>query len=357
MDRNKSVRIRKISVRDYKGVDELEMEFPEPRMPGDPDILVMGSGNGVGKTVVIECLSLLSFAFDLREKSSNSRNGYSTVDAPDLLIKAGSRFAEISGEIAIGDEAVSVQVRIERDGTVKITGASPREKWLEEDPFDPESEVDDFIKAICGFTPNPVIGNKFLLFHGYRKVQEGNLDLGMMVKRGRLPRRQAFQRDEFPVSAFKLEVLRSLTRESNMFESVEGHEPGEAIEKLNELTRFYAGGALGKPRLSSDNAVDIRVKPINGDESFSFDALSSGQKEIVSTLFLIWLHTKNKPSIALIDEPELHLNAQWRRGFVNNLVSLAPRNQYIMATHSEDIMDSVGKDRRILLLSINDGGK
>ena len=81
----------------------------------------------------------------------------------------------------------------------------------------------------------------------------------------------------------------------------------------------------------------------------TFDGLSSGQKEIISTLFLIWYHTKDKPSVVFIDEPELHLNAQWHRSLVNRLMKLAPNNQYIMATHSEDIMDSVEEDRRILL--------
>ncbi len=30
-------------------------------------------------------------------------------------------------------------------------------------------------------------------------------------------------------------------------------------------------------------------------------------------------------------------------------MKMAPNNQYIMATHSEDVMDSVDEDRRVLL--------
>ncbi|NQU64387.1 MAG: AAA family ATPase, partial [SAR324 cluster bacterium] len=67
--------------------------------------------------------------------------------------------------------------------------------------------------------------------------------------------------------------------------------------------------------------------------------------------FLIWHHTQKSPCVVLIDEPELHLNSQWHRGFVKKLINLAPHNQYIIATHSEDIMDSVDEDRRILLLN------
>jgi predicted ATP-binding protein involved in virulence len=77
--------------------------------------------------------------------------------------------------------------------------------------------------------------------------------------------------------------------------------------------------------------------------------LSSGQKEIIATLFLIWYQTRNKPGIVLIDEPELHLNPEWHRDFIRQLGRIAPNNQYIIATHSEDIFASVDKDRRFLL--------
>ncbi len=350
-NQNVPVKIRRIFIQNYKGIDTFEMDFPIPRMPDDPDILVMGSQNGLGKTSIIECCSILLLALTLREERFKLRDRYSIVDVPDFLIKAGSHFSEISGDIVLGEDSVTIQIRIDRHGFVKISGDSLSEKMLENELFDTESGADDLIKAICGFTPNPVVENNFLLFHSYRKVQEGNPELGMMVERARIPRRPFGARYELPMSAFKLRILRSLMGNANLFELAENQEPDDTILKLNELVQFYASGTISKLRPSSDNTVDFRVNPINGGESFTFDGLSSGQKEIISTLFLIWYHTKNNPLVVFIDEPELHLNSQWHRGFVKKLVSLAPQNQYIMATHSEDIMDSVNEDRRILLLN------
>ena len=137
---------------------------------------------------------------------------------------------------------------------------------------------------------------------------------------------------------------------------MEDQEPDHTIEQLNALMARYARGTIGKLRPSPDNTFDFRVQPLRGGESFTFDGLSSGQKEIISTLFLVWDHTKNNPSVVFIDEPELHLNAQWHRTFVNHLVDLAPKNQYIIATHSEEIMDSVAEDRRILLVEEQEDG-
>ncbi|MDE2741478.1 MAG: AAA family ATPase [Gemmatimonadota bacterium] len=348
--RDVPIKIRRISIKNYKGVDSLDLEIPAPLMLDDPDILVMGSKNGLGKTSVIECCALLLLAHTIPEKRIRLNDRYSAIDVPDLLIKAGSDYAEIEGEVVFETDAATLQMRIDRRGNVRIYGESLSESLIDSGRFDLERDSDQIVKAICGFSPNPVIDSLFLLFHSYRKIQEGNPELGMMVQdRARRRSHRYDMRTEFPVSAFKVRILRSLMAQADLFELEEESESREANEKLNELVELYVGGTIGKLRSSSDNTVDLRISLGNGEKSFTFDGLSSGQKEIISTLFLIWYHTKNKPSVVFIDEPELHLNAQWHRSFADSLLSLAPQNQYIIATHSEDVMGSVDEDRRILL--------
>ena len=356
------IKIRRISIKNYKGIDSLDLEFPAPRMLGDLDIFVMGSRNGLGKTSVIECCALLLLAHTLPEKLIRIDDRYSEIDIPDLLIRAGSGSAEIKGEVVWGRNAATLQVRVDRNGRVRISGKSLWKKLVDRDRIDPERnsdqivDTDQIVESICGFSPNPVIDSVFLFFHSYRKIHEGSPELGVMVqdhaRRRSYSRRRSYRYDvhsEFPMSAFKTRIIRSLMAEAGLFELEEESESSEAIDKLNEMVRSYAGGTISKLRPSEDNTVDLRISLINSKKSFTFDGLSSGQKEIISTLFLIWYHTKNKPSVVFIDEPELHLNAQWHRKFVNSLRSLAPQNQYIIATHSEDVMDSVDEEFRILL--------
>ena len=357
-DKNISIKLRTISIKNYKGIDSFSMDFPMPKLSGDPDILVMGSENGLGKTSIIECCALLLMCLSIREDRFKIRDRYSTIDVPDLLIRAGKSAAEIAGDIVIDDLAIQIEMRIDRNGVVKVlrhgnqTNSEAKQLSLFDDVFiDAESDVDELIKAICGFSPNPVIENSFLLFHSYRKVQEGNPELGMMVSDSRSIRRMVpHRRMEMPLSEFKILILRSLMNRADLFEFTTEGESDDTIDKLNELVAFYAGGTISKLRPSAENTVDFRITPVDGGDSVTFDGLSSGQKEIISTLFLIWYHTKNSPTVVFIDEPELHLNAQWHRTFVNNLLELTPNNQYIIATHSEDIMDSVYKERRVLLL-------
>ncbi|OQX30017.1 MAG: hypothetical protein B0D92_00650 [Spirochaeta sp. LUC14_002_19_P3] len=355
-DKNLSIKLKSISIENYKGIDSFSMDFPMPTLPEDPDILVMGSENGLGKTSIIECCALLLMCLRPKKDSLDLMNQYFSIDVPDLLIRAGTKFAKIAGAILIADTTIQIAMRIDRSGEVDIRCDSPLSELVDDAFIDDDRDEDELIKAICGFSLNPVIENSFLLFHSYRKVQEGNPELGMMVRDSRtMRRRHPLRRMETPLSEFKLLILRSLMNQAELFELPE-EKPEETINTLNELVKFYAKGTISKLRPSADNTVDFRIMPVNGGKSFTFDGLSSGQKEIISTLFLIWYHTKNNPSVVFIDEPELHLNAQWHRSFVKKLIQLVPKNQYIVATHSEDIMDSVAENRRILLQNEKENG-
>jgi len=349
-EQNIPIKIRRLKIKNYKGFDEFEMDFPIPKLPGDPDIMVMGSKNGLGKTSIMECCCLLLLALSIRESHFKLRDAYSILDVPDLLIRAGAQAFEISGDIVIGEESLTIQIRIDRKGVVKITGENLLDIMMDKGLYDQDADTDNLIRAICGLSPNPVIEKSFLFFHSYRKVQEGNPELGMMVgeskRNGRIGKYRPY---EMPMSEFKLQILRALMNKAELFELKEDQKPDETIDKLNELVKYYAGGTIRKLRPYADNTVEIRISINEGQDSMTFDGLSSGQKEIISTLFMIWYHTRGNPSVVFIDEPELHLNAQWHRSFVRRLINLAPANQYIIATHSEDVMDSVEQDRRVLL--------
>ena len=352
-----SVKLRTISIENYKGIDAFSMDLPIPKMPNDSDILVMGSKNGLGKTSVIECCALLITCMNVDEVSFNLDKGVYSVDIPDFIIQAGKNATRISGDLVAGESAVNVDIWVDRNGLVRIT--TDREKSKDNVPFfvDLNNHLADYIGAICGFSADPVIDDKFLLFHSYRKVQEGNPELGMMLKdlgTGKWKRGSWFSLGlREPLSEFKVIILRALMNRADLFDIASNEKPDESVDKLNELIGIYADGKISKLRPSDDNTVDFRIAPNNGNSSITFDGLSSGQKEIISTLFLIWYYTKDTPFVVFVDEPELHLNAQWHRTFINNLIRLAPNNQYIIATHSESIMDSVLPHQRRILQEKN----
>ena len=280
------------------------------------------------------------------------RDGRSVVNVPDLLIRADERAAEVKGDIVFGEEEVTFRIRIGRRGLIEVSGGTTTEDLLETRNIGENPGFDHLLTHICGFAPNAVVEKTFLLFHSYRKVQEGNPEMGAMIEKGSSRQYYGVRPwDRIPLSEFKMQILRSLMRRAKLFELDNEEYAEDMIESLNKLIRSYAGGTIGKLRLAADNTIDFRMIRDRGGSSFTFDGLSSGQKEMISTLFLIFCHTRNRPTVVLIDETELHINAQLHRNFVKNMINIAPQNQYIIATHSEDVMDSVSEDRRALISS------
>lgn len=60
--------------------------------------------------------------------------------------------------------------------------------------------------------------------------------------------------------------------------------------------------------------------------------------------------------IILIDELELHLHPKWQRNVLNSLNSIFPNCQFIISTHSPQVISEVKNDN-ILILEKNNRGK
>ena len=336
-EKKQNIRIESLSIRNYRGIDKLDLSFDLPQMSDDADITVIGSKNGVGKTSVLEACAWAVCS------STRHSLSVSSLDLPiESLIKAGSQKSDIYGNISLDKKKRSVGINIHSSG-VFLSGIyeTIESDWVKFN--DPEN----LLNTILADTSNPLFLEKCMFFHSYRKVREGNVELSNLINNKESKKKS---NGESASNLFKKMILTSMMSEANLFEFTPKENPNtkEAIETLNNLLSNYANVKIGKLR-PLDNSIDIRVESLSTRKTYSFDGLSSGQKEIISTLFMIWSNTRNNPAVVLIDEPELHLNVEWHRNFIKKLIELAPQNQYIIATHSEDIMASVDKTRRILL--------
>lgn len=82
------------------------------------------------------------------------------------------------------------------------------------------------------------------------------------------------------------------------------------------------------------NNGNLTVK--NGMGDIAFDALSSGEKQLL-ILFIETLLQRNKPFVFLTDEPELSLHISWQRKIIPAIRRLNPNAQVIAATHSPEV--------------------
>jgi predicted ATP-dependent endonuclease of OLD family len=356
-----SIKLRKITIKNFKAIDSLELEFPAPLMNGEPDVFVMGSKNGIGKTSVLESCALLLLGtlwghepFYIVQDFSEDMNIF------DLLVRSGKDKAIITGEFLISGKEIDAKIEIGRSGKILISGNTKLLQKLQKDILFLRKELylgenrremlGRFWEPFLGMSSDPMLTPPLLYCHSFRKVATGNPELGMMVEDESIKRRRGrMSWTEEPISSFKLEILKSMMGQASLFEKIDVKETKNSLAKLNFLLKEFAGGVIDKLRASKDNTVDVRITNLEGNHSFTFDGLSSGQKEIISTLYLIWKYTRQIPGIVLIDEPELHLNYEWHSRFIRQLHELAPDNQYIIATHSEKVFESAPAEKRVLL--------
>ena len=357
-DKQSGIRLNRLTIQNYKKIDRLEIEFPRPLMTDDADVLLFGSENGGGKTSVLECCALLMLAGQIGEKFNPFREAESPLDIADLLVKAGQTQATLEGDFASNNKSCHVMLVIDRDGIAEVHFEGDVSIFKHPRLF----SMGNAVNSLFAFSGEPLLIPPLLHFNSYRKIQESNPELGMMAddfpisREGHWLSRWGMRSPSpsNPVSSFKLEILRALMGQASLFEGLKQEVAQSVLSQLNHLIQRYCGGEIEQLKLLPDNKVDIRIKPTSGGESFSFDGLSSGQKEMIATLFLIWRNSQEQPCIVLIDEPELHLNAQWHGDFVRQLYKLAPQNQYILATHSEAMFRSVDEDYRAVLVADGD---
>lgn len=351
------IRLASLKITNFRALDKLEIEFPRPLLKTDSDIFVLGSKNGQGKTSVLQACSLLLIAaligeknfYTLLEKSLRHYSG--SVDFADLFIRAGADKATLEGKFSVGSSFIEVNLSWLKSGLPHIK--IENELSANHLEFDLLEIGEKLFSTLLGFNPNPFILSPLIYFHSYRKVQEGSFEIGSMLEE-RPHSLSYYQNSQYTtLSTLKQQVLLSIMSQQNVFGKLKVDEAAEVVGTFRNLLRRYAKVELANPELLPHNRVQLRVNVEAGEYSIPFDSLGSGQKEIISTLFLIWYYTRKQPSLVLIDEPELHLNAEWHRQFVHDLERIAPNNQYIIATHSGDIASAVEGSHRMILVSNN----
>lgn len=82
----------------------------------------------------------------------------------------------------------------------------------------------------------------------------------------------------------------------------------------------------------------VHAESLIGNRVISLDALSSGEKQMISLFAKLYLYEKEK--IVLIDEPELSLSLDWQRQILTDVLRAPLCAQIIAITHSPFVFDN-----------------
>lgn len=105
---------------------------------------------------------------------------------------------------------------------------------------------------------------------------------------------------------------------------------------------------LGPKRLVKADVQGNTLRFEHKGQEYDINALSSGEREVLNITFDFLLR---KPSncIIFLDEPELHLHPELSSKLISTLKSAGENNQFILCSHSPDIISSSLEDTVIFL--------
>jgi len=84
--------------------------------------------------------------------------------------------------------------------------------------------------------------------------------------------------------------------------------------------------------------LSVSVQSVSAGREIPIDALSSGEKQMISLFAKLFLYPKEK--IVLIDEPELSLSLEWQRQILVDVINTPLCSQIVAITHSPFIFDN-----------------
>lgn len=349
------MRIKKISFKNFRLFENLEIEFPEENF-----IVLIGS-NGSGKTTILDGIAkcLEHFVGILTTVGENGHNIYSSLSEED--IRLGNQTTTIDVDLESFENVFSFQSSKNRN----LAGTAYKihdEKLLKEKRKKIESgEIKTY----------PVLGY---------------LDINRSANIKKINRPNI-------LSPLLSEVYDTITLDMSNFSFVNdwyvAASTEESFIRSNERKLDFELDSLKHIRqafLKFTNHLDTHFEKVNvqireglpyqpeskstfffginkGDTVLNFNQLSSGEKSIINIVFSIAQklikadRSSENPldgkGLILIDEIDLHLHPSWQVKIVKALKTTFPNVQFIVTTHSPLVLSSV---KRGEIIALSNGG-
>ena len=337
------MRIKKLGLKNFRGFEELTIDFPE----GESGLAVFVGVNGSGKTSVLEaivhllndyCLKLTKPYRDKAELSNISQ-------LKPRDVKTGCEEAECALHIKMRDFDVKVEI------DVQATSKSAKTKNGEY--FDSQEKIISEIR------------NRLDKIQWYAAPIIAYYPAGRMVKEPELKVIDVQSIQPWKVYHNSLDLTIDFDSFFDWFRSMEDNENERRLNEDNSyrdpslnsvrtaITNFI--GNIKNPRVKRQPVEELIIE--KGSQQLSFQSLSSGERAIIALVGdiarrlsnVFWTNPLNGDGIVLIDEIEQHLHPGWQRTIIPNLRRTFPNIQFILTTHSPQVLSTLKKENVFIL--------
>ena len=388
------MKIRKVRIKNFRKISDVSAEFTD-------DLTVIVGPNGMGKTSIFEAIRLCKSVLMPRTPDEVQQVLVSLgVASPNILFgEFQYDFSSLAGDVTIPLE-VLIDLEISNDELTRLRAAVPR--------------VAESIVAASQGQSNPQ--SRFAMIQ-YLSSEEGRTHLSR-AQDGVVSRLAAIEQsrrlelhlvvtvdtirgqnqiDQALAASLEAQILpaRALF---TYFPADRAMPPGEVNVQLHSgdmkahVDSHFANAATKYPRLKQvivnqlitngkaalekefdlifDNllpgkkflgiqqkaigSISVRIQDIESKGEFDIDSLSSGEKGLILT-YLLLRTSLATGGVALIDEPELHLNPAVCKklvGFLTEHVCIPLSAQVVLCTHSPEILTRAFEDAGLALFEL-----
>ncbi len=315
------MKISELKLKNYKGLYDIELIFPEQ------NLLVIIGENGAGKSTILEALNKLLSELDYN--LNGNKRKHLTID--EININSDETECKIS---ILHKQKNSLIWKFHR--SKEINTKSTVKYYADKNEFlgvQPLITKENFIK-------------KLQVSYGKINIKERN------------PIYLYFKADYIPIADDFIQWYKDLVLFESYLDSSNKHFEYSLKEAVEYAIKKFTGITI--TATIADNFKTI--KPVfqkNGD-NLEFSHLSDGEKRVIDIVGKIvsYFVTSFKSSrkklldftgIVLIDEIEQHLHPIWQRNIIHELIKTFPKVQFIITTHSPQVITNVTKESVMIM--------
>lgn len=301
--------IKKVIIKKFKRFDNVTFEFPGH--------VVIAGPNNTGKTTVLQAIAAWNFAYKQWKTLNNFNPGNGYVRKP-IARQAFSSVPLRTFDLLWRDRRYSYQEPIE----IEVQSDAGWNLAME---FIPDSTEQIYVHPKVSVPSNV--------------TRDTNLDVVFVPAMTGLVKDEPWYRvpatiDSLLGQAKPGDVLRNLL--------VEAHQSSNAWDSLQESIHRLFGFELIPPDTNGPYII-AEYRALGGGPTFDIASAGSGFQQVL--MLLTFLNTR-PASVLLLDEPDAHLHWILQDAILGELRTVAARqqSQLIIATHSEEIINSADPD-------------
>jgi predicted ATP-binding protein involved in virulence len=374
-----SPKLKSVEIYDYKGIENLKIPLSKA------NVTLFTGDNGAGKTTLLEAMAkpLSWLATNIRNEESNGL----MIDEDDIRVGSDYSYASVVAFISLDrNEYTHVESK-------SLTGASEKKSSDRKDT----KKVASLYRLANSEDAN--VSFPLLAFYPVErsitiKSREITKKVLELTKKHKWNKFEAYEKAFDASNDFELfiawykqvddiinENVKSTTLE---VEDIEDYLNTHGVEKLKEVLankkktnkignvererikrlQFYINQTITRfmpniKNLTVERTPNIDIKVQKNRVSLSIFQLSQGERSLIGLVSdiarrLIMLNPAlERPlegsGIVIIDEVDLHLHPDWQQKVINNLCTTFPNIQFILSTHSPQVVTTVdSQDIRIL---------